>query len=186
MVHIEVTLDTAGWRHWGHGAGLAEDVTAFIGFRPDLLMKMNKAEPAWCSPRSWAAASELHRLGLPIDAAVGVGAAREFAAYVHLKESLPALEPILSGGGGQPPWPEELSLKWAVVSGVAFQARTVAQATAAFQYLDAYASAEWVSLFLQEVASRWGGEGRLSDLAVMVSKTPRLSEFVDEVLEIVA
>ena len=43
-----------------------------------MLHKLDPQQPAWPSPRSWVMASELHRAGLEVAAAIGAATATEF------------------------------------------------------------------------------------------------------------
>jgi len=186
MIHLEVDADAKVWREWALGAGIHEDILGLIGLRPGLLHQLDRDQAAWPSPRTWEMASRLHALDLDVAAAVGIGAAAELSAYTELKDTLPSLEPILTGLGKRIPWPEEMSLRWALVVGLAFRADRVEEVRHAFRYLKQGAGAEWQSLFLQDCVGRFRAKGRLSELAVLMTKEPALAEFVDQIVELVA
>jgi hypothetical protein len=186
MVHIEVTADVSSWREWALGHDIHPDILGLLGLRPGLLHELSRDHAAWPSPRTWQMASTLHGLGLDVAAAVGEGAAAELSAFIELKETLPALDPILAGQGSHIAWPDEMSLRWAIVVGLAFQVRGASQVGEAFSWLRSSAGAEWQSLFLQDCVSRFRAQGRLGELAVLMTQQPDLAEFVDQVVELVA
>ena len=186
MVHITVKEDITVWRNWGLDNGIHEDILGLLGLRPELLHQLDRDAPAWPSPRAWGMASHLHDLGLEVAAAVGEGAAAELQSYVDLKSTLPALEPILEGKGKKVAWPEELSLKWAMCVGLAFKAKDGKEVAHAFHYLKNSATAEWLSLFLQDVTVRYRSAGRIAELASLMGTEPEFAEFVDGLLELVA
>jgi MoxR-like ATPase len=186
MVHISVGADAAVWREWALGQRLHEDILGLLGLRPELLHRLDRDKVAWPSPRTWEMASHLHEAGLDIAAAVGEGAAAELQAYAELKHALPALEPILAGEGAAVDWPDELSLRWALVVGLAFKVEEEDQVRNAFQFLQSGAGLEWQSVFLQDTVARFRAGGRLLVLAGLMTQVPELSDFVDGLLEIVA
>jgi MoxR-like ATPase len=186
MAHVEVEADVTVWREWALAHGVHEDILGLLGLRPELLHKLSRDNPAWPSPRTWAMASHLHSMELDVASAVGEGAAAELAAYVDLKAALPSLEPILVGQGDDVAWPDELSLRWALVVGLAFKANSADEVGHAFRYLSGAAGCEWQSLFLQDVTVRFRTNGRIGELAVLMTQEPALAEFVDGLLELVA
>jgi MoxR-like ATPase len=186
MVHLEVKEDVAMWREWGLQNGIHEDILGLLGLRPELLHRLDKTTPAWPSPRTWAMASQLHSLGLDVAAAVGEGAAAELDAYVDLKAALPSLDKILAGHGAFTVWPDQLSLRWAVVVGLAFKASDAEAVRNAFMFLRSKAGAEWQSLFLQDVTVRFRTTGRFDELASLIAREPAFARFVNRLLERVA
>jgi len=186
LAHIEVALDPAGWRQWAIRHNVHEDILGLLGLRPELLLKLSRDHVTVCSPRTWTMSSALHRLGLDVSACVGEGASAELRAYLELKETLPDLAPILAGQGRRIPWPEELSLRWALVVGLAFRANTAAEVKWAFDYLKERATSEWLSLFLQDTTVRFRSAGRIGELAVLMANESDISSFVDGLLEVVA
>ncbi len=186
MIHLAVQVDNPSWREWALSNGVEEDILGLLGLRPELLHQLDRDQPAWPSPRTWVMASHLHRMGLDAASAVGEGAAAELQAYSDVKRSLPDLAPILEGRGGRIPWPEEMSLRWALVVGLAFKANTTSEVRHAFGYLSQSAGAEWQSLFMQDTTTRFRSSGRLGELAVLLTQEPALAAFIDGILELVA
>lgn len=86
MIHLHVEADSKGWVRWARVKGLADDIIAFIQFRPDLLHAVTK-ETAFPSPRTWEMLSRLIRrapngdLRPIVYATVGAGAGKEFVAW---------------------------------------------------------------------------------------------------------
>lgn len=186
MVHIELEVNVTAWREWALGQGVSPDIIGLISLRPELLHSLSRDNPAWPSPRTWEMASRLHALGVDVASAVGEGAAAELAAFVDLKSSLPSLQPILDGHGDGVSFPDELSLKWALVVGLAFAANRVDEVRHAFRYLKTFAGKEWQSVFLSDVTARYKASGRVAELAVLMTTEPAFAEFVDGILELVA
>jgi MoxR-like ATPase len=71
FLHVDVAPDLESFKAYALQHGIHEQIIAFLTFRPTLLHRFDPAQPAWPSPRSWAMASELHRLGLDVRAAIG-------------------------------------------------------------------------------------------------------------------
>ncbi len=183
MLHVELESDYVSWKHHGIQAGFHEHILSFVAFRPELLYKPDRNAPAFPSPRTWEMASRLHTIGVGIAPAVGQGTADEFSAYVEMVEALPDLEPILTGKGAEVPWPDELSVRYAVSIGLAIRATNESQALAAFRWLIDRAGAEWVQLFVSDVIICLRSNGRLGQLAAAVRQDPELGRFVSETMQ---
>lgn len=103
LVMINCEPDVAQWAEWAMNNGIAPTVTAFLRWRPELLIsKEIPGEGAFPSPRSWEATSNI--LSLQMNAAIeremilgaiGEGATIEFNAYLQTARDLPAIEAIL-------------------------------------------------------------------------------------------
>ena len=64
FIHFDVESDFDSFRTWALENNINEQILAFLAWRPNLLHKFDRTEAAWPSPRSWAAANELHNVGL--------------------------------------------------------------------------------------------------------------------------
>ena len=84
FLHLQVDADFESFKAYALEAGIHEQILAFLSFRSTLLHKLDPQEVAWCSPRTWMMASQLHRQRLDIAPAVGQGAAVEFASFLKL------------------------------------------------------------------------------------------------------
>jgi AAA domain (dynein-related subfamily) len=103
LVMINCEPDVAQWAEWAMDNGIAPTVTAFLRWRPELLIsKEIPGEGAFPSPRSWEATSNILALQMSptieremILGAIGEGATIEFDAYLRTARELPAIEAIL-------------------------------------------------------------------------------------------
>lgn len=129
FLHVEVMPDLEGWCRWARRAGVDARVIAFLRFRPELLIDMNRAdlERGWPSPRSWARVSTLIEHGdalssramrAGIEGLVGAGAAAEFENYLATTARLPDLTEVLSGRSGLD-IPDRVDLRHALAVGLA-------------------------------------------------------------------
>lgn len=147
FLHVEVAPDLESFKAFALANAVHEQILAFLAFRPALLHRFSADQPAWPSPRSWAMASTLHRLGLDVQAAVGAPAASEFNAFLAIYGQLPDLGAILAGAGDAVAFPAEPSVRYATTVGLAARAADADQAFHAFRWLTRMASAEWAQLF---------------------------------------
>ena len=100
FLHVEVEADLDSFRRYAMGRAIDERITAVLTFRPSLLHDLDSKRPAWPSPRSWEMADTLLRAGLPIEPAVGAGAAAEFEAFCAVYGLWPSLDAILDDDPG--------------------------------------------------------------------------------------
>jgi hypothetical protein len=105
----------------------ALDLISFLRFRPDLLCqyKPNADLTNQPNPRTWISAGQQIMLRLPsrievaaIQGAVGEGPGGEFIAFRQIRKDMPNLDGIILDPA-KAPIPEQLSLLWAVVTGLA-------------------------------------------------------------------
>lgn len=113
FLHFNIRCDYDSWKHSFGFSNIHPQIVAFLGFKPDLLHKMDIGTPAWPSPRSWEAASNLHTLGVPIGCAVGPSVELEFNTYLRVYESLPDVEAVLAGKGKSVSWPKDAAVTYA-------------------------------------------------------------------------
>jgi hypothetical protein len=103
LVMINCEPDVKQWSEWAMDNGIAPMVTAFLRWRPELLVsKEIPGEGAFPSPRSWEATSNILALGMSaaieremILGAIGEAATIEFDAYLRTARDLPNIESIL-------------------------------------------------------------------------------------------
>jgi len=103
-VHLDFSVDAETWLEWADQQGIAEEIRAFIRFRPNLLHDFDpkKSEKAFPSPRSWEFAARIIaaspepevELGL-LKGTVGPGAAAEFAGFSRMFRQLPDPDEII-------------------------------------------------------------------------------------------
>lgn len=125
FIHWEVETDLEDWKDWAFENDIDHRVIGFLNFKPDLLYKFEEdAGHAFPTPRTWERVSDLLRIGLTdvkdIAGAVGLGAAREFKAYVRMEEDLPDVDRILEGKNEVP---EEPDILYSLVSSMVQKAR---------------------------------------------------------------
>ena len=182
FLHLTVRPDFDSWRGYALGRGLHEHVIAFLTFRPELLWRLDATQPAWPSPRAWEMASQLHRAGLDTSPAIGEAAGAEFSAFVRLFEQLPDLGDVLSGQGAGLKLPDEPSVRYAAVVGLAARAANADEAYHAFQWLGETAGPEWLQLYVATLVSKFQAIGQLGELAGLLGRDPRLAELVQGTL----
>jgi hypothetical protein len=185
FLHLQVEADFDSFKTYALEKQVHEQIIAFLSFRSTLLHKLDPQQPAWCSPRSWVMASDLHYGGLDIASAIGTGAAAEFAAYIILYENLPNLEPILQGNGSAIAFPEEPSVRYATTTGLTVRATDATQAYNAFNWLSAKATAEWVQLFAVDMFRQMRSKGQMGALAKLVKQDSQLQKFLKDFQELV-
>jgi hypothetical protein len=97
FLHFTVEVDLNSWKEYALTKGVREEIISFLNFRPNLLHNFDKNAIAWPSPRSWDFASDLIKIGMPVDPAVGDGAASEFKSFQRLFGKLPDIEKVMAG-----------------------------------------------------------------------------------------
>ena len=131
MTHINVEPNIDDWLDWAETAGIHPDITAFLRFRPRLLLNFDPAsgEHAFASPRSWEFASAILQtapaagiLEELLAGAVGRGAAAELCGYLAQRRDLPALEEILAAPESAAV-PDDPSALYALCEGLAARVR---------------------------------------------------------------
>ncbi|WP_309570627.1 MoxR family ATPase [Deinococcus sp.] len=184
FLHLTVRPDFDSWRAYALGRGVHEHVIAFLTFRPELLWRLDPQQPAWPSPRAWEMASKLHRAGIDAAPAIGEAAGAEFSAFVRLYEQLPDLGIVLEGRGRSLRLPDEPSVRYAAVVGLAARARTADEAYHAFTWLADAAGPEWLQLYVATLVSKFQAIGQLADLAALVGRDEQLATLVQSTLSL--
>ena len=106
LLFIKVRPDVDEWVRWAQKNGADPLVTAFVRWRPDLLLTFNGATwdgiSSFASPRSWDKASDVvkyaddpHTRHVMLDGTLGSGVAAEFLGFLQVYEKLPDLDGIL-------------------------------------------------------------------------------------------
>lgn len=184
FLHLQVEPDFESFKAYAIAAGLAEQVLAFLSFRPTLLHVLDPHQPAWPSPRSWAMAAQLLAAGLDIAPAVGTAAAAEFYAYLSLYDSLPDLEAILGGRGEDIPFPAEPSARYATTIGLAARTVDAEGAYHACSWVSTVATAEWVQLLAVDLCRQLRAQGQLGRLAARLQGDARLRGLLQDVRDL--
>jgi len=113
--HFNIIPDVDVWTPWAGANQVAPEVIAFLGFCPELFHEyadgMGKAKGivAYASPRSWVAASNIIKLGLPIDlehaalqGCIGFAAAAQLIGFIKIIRNLPDVAGILADPDNAP------------------------------------------------------------------------------------
>jgi hypothetical protein len=130
FIHASLDEDCDEWTLWACNNNIRPEIVAFIRFRPNLLHAYDKAstEKAYPSPRSWEFASQIMNanpdssIELSLySGTVGSAAAGELLGFMEIYRNLPSLDGILMNPG-KAKVPDELSVLYAVTSGLASKA----------------------------------------------------------------
>ncbi len=186
FLHLQVEPDFESFKAYALETKVHEQIIAFLSFRSTLLHKIDPQQPAWCSPRSWVIASELHKADLDIAPAVGEAAMTEFMAYIKLYQALPNLVAILEGRGDKINFPTEPSARYATAIGLTIRAADAQQAYSAFTWLSKVATPEWVQLFAVDLFQVMRSKGQMGVLAQLVQKDPSLQKFLKDFQQLIA
>ncbi len=179
FIHLYTEPEYGSFRTWALENDIHEKIIAFLAWRPTLLHNMDRADAAWPSPRSWAAADQLHRAGLDVTPAIGEAAAHEFGTWLHVYDKLPDLDAIMAGAGEKIPFPKEPSICFATTLGLAIRARDCTTIQNAFGWLLKDAGPEWLQLFLHSKIDTAEKEGTLGAIASMIGTNPRVKKFIE-------
>ena len=177
FIHLEVEANYESFKNYAINKNLAEEVTSFLAFRPKLLYSMNADQKAWPSPRSWEMASKLFKTNLPIDIAVGEGAASEFNSFINVYKNIPNLENILRGKGKGITFPKKISSQWATTTGLIYRSKTPIEVNNVFVWLIQNANPEWVQLYASDIVNSFKNSGKLSELAKIVMNDPKIIKY---------
>jgi hypothetical protein len=186
FLHLQVEPDFESFKAYALETKVHEQIIAFLSFRSTLLHKIDPQQPAWCSPRSWVIASELHKADLDIAPAVGEAAMTEFMAYIKLYQALPNLVAILEGRGDKINFPTEPSARYATAIGLTVRAADAQQAYNAFTWLSKVATPEWVQLFAVDLFQVMRSKGQMGVLAQLVQKDPSLQKFLKDFQQLIS
>lgn len=178
FIHLEVEPDFESFKSYALHAGMSEQIVAFVAFKPALLHKMDAQQAAWPSPRSWQMASDLLRAGLDMAPAVGAATATEFNAFVQLYAHLPSFEKILNGDGGDVPFPDEPSVRYALTIGLTARAVKAEPAYHAFKWLTEKAQPEWVQLSAIDLFKLMRAKGEWRKLRAMIAQDAALQDWM--------
>lgn len=184
FIHLDLVPDLDSFKYWGLSSGIAEQVLAFLSFRPTLLHQIDAQRPAWPSPRSWFMADRLRNAGLSVEPAIGPAAAGEFDAFCKVYDKLPNLEAILDGTG-KAAFPTEASARYATVLGLTVRVKNAQQGVNGLTWLVKEAGAEWVQFFATDLFRLMREMGQFGDLARQVSANVELKDFARNMRELI-
>ena len=149
FLHFTVEADLNSWKEYALTNNVKEEIISFLNFRPNLLHSFNKNAISWPSPRSWDFASDLLKVGMPVDAAVGEGAAAEFNSFVKLYTKLPDVDKILNGDRSVKV-PKEPSLTFALTGALVSRSETADHFFNAMMWLIGGATEDYTGVYMKD------------------------------------
>ncbi|MFM8983711.1 MAG: ATPase, partial [Spartobacteria bacterium] len=186
FVHVTVEANFDSFRQWALGHGIHERIVAFLAFRPQLLHKRDAAQPAWPSPRAWAAANALYQAGLTVEPAVGKGAAGEFTAYERVYNSLPDLDSILEGKGKPIAFPASPDARYATVIGLATRSKEQKGVKSAMDWVVEKSDPEWIQLFIHAKLDTAAADNSIGIIAATLAGNPKVKKFLESYRKLVS
>lgn len=183
FLHFTVEADLDSWKQYALVSGVAEQIISFLNFRPQLLHSFNKNAIAWPSPRSWEFASDLLKIGMPVDAAVGEGAAAELKSFIKLYTKLPDVDKIL-GGDMSVKVPKEPSLTYALTGALVGRSQDATHFFNAMKWLIGAATEDYVGVFMQDALTVMKAKDLQGEFVSKVSKDTGAKKFVQKYQEL--
>lgn len=142
----------------------------FLNFRPELLHKPSKVEPAWPSPRTWEWGAKLIDHGLDLASVVGEAAAIQFRAFQKTAAKLQFVDSVLEGDLSVALPDKDPSLVYATISTLAARSET------STQYLN---SLKWI--LKKDITEDYAGV-YVSEVVSKLEKSPKIkSQFIKSV-----
>lgn len=177
FLHLTVEADLDSWKEYALTSGVAEQIISFLNFRPQLLHSFNKNAIAWPSPRSWDFASDLLKIGMPVDAAVGEGAAAEFKSFVKLYTKLPDVDKILAGDMGIK-IPKEPSLVFALTGALVGRSENADHFFNGMKWLIGAATEDYVGVFMRDALTVMKSKNIQGGFVSKVTKDAEAKKFI--------
>ena len=183
FLHFTVEADLTSWKEYALTSGVEEKIISFLTFRPELLHSFNKNAIAWPSPRSWDFASDLYKIGLPVDAAVGEGAASEFNSFVKLYSKLPDVDKIKSGDR-KVKAPKEPSIIYAITGALVSRSETAEEFYNSMMWLIGSVTEDYVGVFMSDTMTRLRSLGIQGQFVSKLTKSTEAKKFVAKYQEL--
>jgi hypothetical protein len=183
FLHLTVEADLDSWKQYALTNGVAEQIISFLNFRPQLLHSFSKNAVAWPSPRSWDFASDLLKIGMPVDAAVGEGAAAEFKSFVKLYTKLPDVDKILAGDKNIKV-PKEPSLTYALTGALVGRSEDADHFFNAMKWLIGAATEDYVGVFMQDALTVMKAKNIQGAFVSKVTKDAESKKFIAKYQEL--
>ena len=185
FLHLDVEVNFSCFKSHALKQDFAEEIISFLGFRPNLLHKVNFEEKAWPSPRSWGMANKLFKLNLPINVAIGDGATEEFNSFLKVYKNLPNLSQIIKGNGEKIIFPKQVSRQWATITGLTKRATRPEEVKEVFQWLFKKTTPEWIQVFAADIVANFKEKKQLTALAKVVMKDSQMQEYLKSYQELI-
>jgi hypothetical protein len=182
FIHFDVEANLESWKEYAIVKEIDEQIISFLNFRPQLLFNFNKNATAWPSPRSWEFANSLLKVGLPIESAIGEGAAAEFNAYQTVYSKLPDIDKILVGEEIEVP--TEPSLMYAICGALISRAKTAEHFFNGMKWLINGTTEDYVGLFMGDAMIGLKSKNLQGAFIKQVSKNKEAKAFLSKYNEL--
>lgn len=183
FLHFTVECSLDSWKEYALVSGVREEIISFLNFRPNLLHSFDKNAIAWPSPRSWSFASDLLKVGMTVEAAVGDGAAAEFNTFVKLYSKLPDVDKILSGDTSVK-IPKEPSLIYAVTGALVSRSETPDNFFHGMKWLMGTATEDYTGVFMSDAMVTMKAKNLQGGFVRLVSKDKEAQGFITKYQEL--
>lgn len=177
FLHMTVECDLSSWKEYALTNGVKEEIISFLTFRPNLLHSFSKNAIAWPSPRSWDFASDLMKIGVPVEAAVGDGAAAEFNSFVKLYSKLPDVEKVLNGDMSIS-MPKEPSLIYALTGALVHRSENADQYFNSMKWLIRSTTEDYTGVFMSDALTIMKNKGIQGAFVKKVTQDNEAKKFV--------
>ncbi len=179
FLHFTVEVDLNSWKEYALVSGVREEIISFLNFRPNLLHSFNKNAVAWPSPRSWDFASDLLKVGMTVEAAVGEGTAAEFNSFVKLYSKLPDVDKIL-GGDTSVKMPKEPSLLYAVTGALVARSETSENYYHGMKWLIKSATEDYTGVYMSDAMVSMKARNLQGGFVKLVAKDNEAKSFISK------
>ncbi len=178
FLHLFLETNFECFKSYSFENDISEEIISFLSFRPNLLHKFTNNEMAWPSPRTWELASDLYKIKLPINSAVGESAALEFESYLEVYGKIPNLKLIIEGKSQSVKFPHEISCKWATLTGLVTRCNKSNAVLNVFNWLFDNAGEEWIQLFVSDIVDKFEKKKQLANLSKILIKEKSIQKYM--------
>ncbi len=178
FLHLFLETNFESFKTYSFEKDICEEIISFLSYRPNLLHKLTNNEMAWPSPRTWELASDLYKIGLPIDSAVGDSVAHEFESYLEVYGKIPNLKLIIEGKSKSIKFPDEISCKWATLTGLITRCNKSIEVLNVFNWLFKNAGEEWIQLFVTDIVDKFERKKQLTNLSKILIKEKSIQKYI--------
>ena len=159
LMFLEVEADLDDTVKYYNAKGVAQQVCAFIRFRPEFLHKFERDANACPSPRSWDRVSSILSWGLDatcqteaIAGQVGRPAAADFIGFLRVYEAVPDMDQLIANPDSAV-LPDDPAVLYAVSSALAFK-MSKANAGNVIRYLKRLPQQEFAAFVIKDALAR--------------------------------
>ena len=187
FIHFDVEPDLDSWKKHAIKEEVDERIISFLNFRPELLFKLDKNNPAWPSPRSWGFASDLLNIGLDsVSSAVGDGVSAEFNGFTTVFNSLPDIEGIFKGNKGIKV-PHEPSLLYASCGALVSRAKSANDLFMGFKWLiNGDVTEDYAFCYMSDVLVALQAKNILNEFVKIARTDKQYQKFLPKIQEMMS